>query len=223
MKTPQFSLNHHASKGRCHFTAMTLALLVAVTGIASTSVSNAQTRTAKSTETENGAQTYEVAVVKGASRQTSKSTGKVPAKATAKPAAEVSTQQTREVTTVAAREVTAEAKPDVASTVTVASPVVPSANAAPEQATTTTAVVSKEVAADSTAKLSIDPAVEPATDPKGDPATAKEVDGGPPPSCTVCHKRRQNLTLPCNGLTLQRHMDHGDTTGPCPSQPGAGE
>ncbi len=48
--------------------------------------------------------------------------------------------------------------------------------------------------------------------------TEKEVDGGPPGgTCTVCHKNRQTLTLPCNDIALRRHQAHGDTPGPCPS------
>ena len=35
--------------------------------------------------------------------------------------------------------------------------------------------------------------------------------------CTVCHKRA-TLVLSCNGLEYRRHIDHGDTVGPCPSQ-----
>ena len=34
--------------------------------------------------------------------------------------------------------------------------------------------------------------------------------------CTVCHKRSATLVLPCNGLEYRRHLDHGDTLGPCP-------
>ena len=39
--------------------------------------------------------------------------------------------------------------------------------------------------------------------------------------CTVCHKHITTITLPCNSLEYRRHVDHGDTEGPCPvhSQP----
>jgi hypothetical protein len=42
---------------------------------------------------------------------------------------------------------------------------------------------------------------------------------GPPQFCTVCHKGRQNLDLPCNSQAFRRHQDHGDTPGPCPTSP----
>jgi VCBS repeat protein/FG-GAP repeat protein len=34
--------------------------------------------------------------------------------------------------------------------------------------------------------------------------------------CTVCHKHT-TLTLPCSSMELQRHLDHGDPPGACPS------
>jgi hypothetical protein len=39
---------------------------------------------------------------------------------------------------------------------------------------------------------------------------------GPSGDCTVCHKRTQTLTLPCNSMEYRRHLDHGDTLGACP-------
>ena len=35
--------------------------------------------------------------------------------------------------------------------------------------------------------------------------------------CTVCHKRTTTITVPCNSLEHRRHLDHGDTEGPCPN------
>ena len=37
-----------------------------------------------------------------------------------------------------------------------------------------------------------------------------------PNECMVCHKHT-TLILPCNSLEYQRHMDHGDSMGPCPN------
>jgi hypothetical protein len=34
-------------------------------------------------------------------------------------------------------------------------------------------------------------------------------------STTICHRRSLSLTLVANSLELQRHLDHGDTIGPC--------
>lgn len=34
--------------------------------------------------------------------------------------------------------------------------------------------------------------------------------------CTVCHKSSQTLTYPCDSPDYRRHLDHGDTQGPCP-------
>jgi len=33
--------------------------------------------------------------------------------------------------------------------------------------------------------------------------------------CTVCHKRTQTLTFPCNSLDYRRHLDHGDPMSAC--------
>ncbi len=33
--------------------------------------------------------------------------------------------------------------------------------------------------------------------------------------CTFCHKRTTTMTLACNDLEYQRHLDHGDTIGAC--------
>ena len=33
--------------------------------------------------------------------------------------------------------------------------------------------------------------------------------------CTFCHKRTSTMTLACNSLEYQRHLDHGDTMGAC--------
>jgi len=38
-------------------------------------------------------------------------------------------------------------------------------------------------------------------------------------TCTVCHKRTQNLSFPCNSLEYRRHLDHGDTMGNCQVTP----
>lgn len=43
---------------------------------------------------------------------------------------------------------------------------------------------------------------------------AEEGDGSTS-QCTICHKRRQTLTLTCNSLDYRRHIDHGDTIGAC--------
>ena len=36
-----------------------------------------------------------------------------------------------------------------------------------------------------------------------------------PNLCDVCHKHTLTLTLACNSLEYRRHIDHGDTMGPC--------
>jgi hypothetical protein len=36
-----------------------------------------------------------------------------------------------------------------------------------------------------------------------------------PPTCTVCHKRTQTQSYPCNSLEYARHLDHGDPMGSC--------
>jgi hypothetical protein len=38
----------------------------------------------------------------------------------------------------------------------------------------------------------------------------------PAGDCTVCHKRGQTIVLACDSTDYQRHLDHGDTIGPCP-------
>jgi hypothetical protein len=55
----------------------------------------------------------------------------------------------------------------------------------------------------------------------GIPSQSQFVLAAPAPSgeCTVCHKRTQTIELPCNSTDYLRHLDHGDTIGPCPSQP----
>ena len=40
----------------------------------------------------------------------------------------------------------------------------------------------------------------------------------PTSSCIVCHKHTTTLTLPCNSMEYRRHLDHGDTLGPCKSK-----
>jgi hypothetical protein len=37
--------------------------------------------------------------------------------------------------------------------------------------------------------------------------------------CTVCHKRSQTLTFPCNSLQYNGHLAHGDTMGACSITP----
>ncbi|HEX8279892.1 MAG TPA: hypothetical protein VF551_00830 [Chthoniobacterales bacterium] len=37
--------------------------------------------------------------------------------------------------------------------------------------------------------------------------------------CTVCHKRTTPITLSCTSLEYRRHVDHGDTLGPCEVTP----
>jgi hypothetical protein len=49
----------------------------------------------------------------------------------------------------------------------------------------------------------------------GIPSQSQFVLAAPSGECTVCHKRTQTLTLPCDSLDYQRHLDHGDTVGPC--------
>lgn len=39
------------------------------------------------------------------------------------------------------------------------------------------------------------------------------------PQCSVCHKRTQTLTFPCNTLDYQRHLDHGDPMNACAVTP----
>ena len=39
-----------------------------------------------------------------------------------------------------------------------------------------------------------------------------------PTECEICHKHSTTLTLPCNSMELQRHLDHGDTIGACPNK-----
>ena len=41
----------------------------------------------------------------------------------------------------------------------------------------------------------------------------------PPPQCSVCHKRLQTLTFPCNSLEYRRHLDHGDAQRACEVTP----
>ncbi len=33
--------------------------------------------------------------------------------------------------------------------------------------------------------------------------------------CTLCHKRVLTITVVCGSMDYQRHIDHGDTIGPC--------
>jgi hypothetical protein len=42
---------------------------------------------------------------------------------------------------------------------------------------------------------------------------------GTPVICTVCHKRRDTLQIPCGDLEYRRHVAHGDTQGACPTSP----
>lgn len=35
--------------------------------------------------------------------------------------------------------------------------------------------------------------------------------------CTVCHKQRQNVEVPCNNSAYRRHLAHGDSAGTCPA------
>lgn len=65
----------------------------------------------------------------------------------------------------------------------------------------------------------IDPALKEAP-PDQDPLT-KEPPQEPAEDCTVCHKQRNTLVLPCNGLAFQRHIGHGDTPGQCPATAGS--
>jgi hypothetical protein len=53
----------------------------------------------------------------------------------------------------------------------------------------------------------------------GIPSQSQFVVGEPTATaeCTVCHKHTTTLTFPCNSMELQRHLGHGDTEGPCPS------
>ena len=37
--------------------------------------------------------------------------------------------------------------------------------------------------------------------------------------CSVCHKRTQTISFPCNSLEYRRHLDHGDPMGPCAVTP----
>ena len=39
--------------------------------------------------------------------------------------------------------------------------------------------------------------------------------------CQVCHKRTSTLTLACNSLDYQRHLDHGDPPQACGATPSA--
>ena len=39
--------------------------------------------------------------------------------------------------------------------------------------------------------------------------------GVSPNECQVCHKRTTTLTLACNSLDYQRHLDHGDPPRAC--------
>jgi hypothetical protein len=41
--------------------------------------------------------------------------------------------------------------------------------------------------------------------------------GGPPERCTLCHKGKATITVPCNSSAFERHTSHGDTTGACGS------
>ena len=41
-------------------------------------------------------------------------------------------------------------------------------------------------------------------------------------ACTVCHKRTQTVTVPCNSLDYRRHKDHGDPDGMCTATMGSG-
>ena len=34
-------------------------------------------------------------------------------------------------------------------------------------------------------------------------------------TCVVCHRRMFTVSLACDSLEYQRHLDHGDTLGPC--------
>jgi hypothetical protein len=53
------------------------------------------------------------------------------------------------------------------------------------------------------------------------PSQSQFVVGSPTPvaECEVCHKHATTLTLPCDSMEYRRHLDHGDTEGPCPNQP----
>jgi hypothetical protein len=55
--------------------------------------------------------------------------------------------------------------------------------------------------------------------PVVDPSVKAEPEGDD--DCTVCHKRRQTLILPCQSLSYRRHVDHGDTAGACPPTVGS--
>jgi hypothetical protein len=37
--------------------------------------------------------------------------------------------------------------------------------------------------------------------------------------CTVCHKKTQTLSFPCNSIEYQRHLGHGDTMNACAVTP----
>ena len=50
-------------------------------------------------------------------------------------------------------------------------------------------------------------------------ATSQVALAGVEPTCTVCHKRSQTLTYPCNSLEYRRHLDHGDPMGACAVTP----
>jgi cytoskeletal protein RodZ len=41
--------------------------------------------------------------------------------------------------------------------------------------------------------------------------------------CTVCHKNRNSITLPCNSVALRRHRAHGDYDGQCFNSTGVKE
>ncbi len=50
-------------------------------------------------------------------------------------------------------------------------------------------------------------------------STGLAQDGDGVSTCTVCHKRTQTLSFPCNSLDYRRHLDHGDTMGACAVTP----
>ena len=79
------------------------------------------------------------------------------------------------------------------------------------------AAAATDVAATKAAE--IDPV---ATDPTEDDANAKKDPDGNT-GCTVCHKNRTNITLPCNSVALRRHQAHGDYNGPCVATRGSRE
>ncbi len=84
------------------------------------------------------------------------------------------------------------------------------------------AAVEAPVAAE--APVAQPPAKEaPTKEPPSIEPPVKEPPQEPAEDCTVCHKQRNTLVLPCNGLAFQRHVSHGDTFGACPPTMGSRE